>query len=80
MRGASFKFSNGVLTVSTGGTTVNNFYEITSTVNDYPEGSMFSSTITVNDKNKELFSAITNKIMVLSWGNDTSKLQLQKGY
>ena len=80
MRGASFKFSNGVLTVSTGGTTVNNFYEITSTLPDYPEGSMFSSTITVNDKNKELFSAITNKIMVLSWGNETAKLQLQKGY
>ena len=52
-------------------------YKISSIINNYPEGSKFSSIITVSD-NGEFFITISDNLMILSWVGDLVKLRLQK--
>jgi len=77
MKGATFIFANNKMTVSSGGTTVNNDYEITGIMPNVPEGSKYSALITINN-NKDMLSWIDEGLMVLSWGGDKAKLRLQR--
>jgi hypothetical protein len=77
MRGAMFSFNNGRLIVSGGGTTATNDYEITGIVENYPENTKYSAVIMINN-NKDMLTWVDEKIMVLSWGGDKAKLQLQR--
>ena len=52
-------------------------YKISSIINNYPEGSEFSSIITVSD-NGEFFITISDNLMILSWVGDLVKLRLQR--
>jgi len=52
-------------------------YKISSIINNYPEGSKFSSIITVSD-NGEFFITISDNLMILSWVGDLVKLRLQR--
>jgi hypothetical protein len=77
MRGATFGFANGRMFVTSGPTSVENSYSITGIVPNYPEGSILSAMITIN-QNQDMLSAITEDLMVLSWGGDQAKLILQR--
>ena len=52
-------------------------YKTSSIINNYPEGSKFSSIITVSD-NGEFFITISDNLMILSWVGDLVKLRLQR--
>lgn len=77
MRGATFEFSKGKMFVSSGPTSVENSYTITGIMPNFPEGALLSALITIN-KNEDMLSAISDDVMVLSWGGDTAKLILQR--
>lgn len=77
MRGAMFSFNNGRLVVSGGGTTVTNDYEITGILKNIPENTKYSALVKINN-NEDMLTWIDENLMVLSWGGDQAKLQLQR--
>lgn len=77
MRGATFNFQYGRLIVSGGGTSVENNYVIKDILKNYPSSAMFSAIFEMNNK-EDMITLIDARLMVISWGGEKAKLQLQR--
>ena len=77
MRGAMFSFNNGRLVVAGGGTRVANNYVITGILKNVPKNTKYSALVKINN-NDDMLTWIDENLMVLSWGGDKAKLQLQR--